>query len=95
MQTSGVKIGTSEGLMSDRSDIAFIRAELRTGLTMAEIALNTRRSDKKERTRLQARKAYDAIQRFAPPINFGPYADEIAVELGKLRNCLLKLGEDI
>ena len=43
-----------------RSGLAFVRLELRTGLTLSRIARSAARQDKRERNRTNARKAYDA-----------------------------------
>ena len=49
--------------MFDQAGIDFIRAELKTGSTLAHIALNSD-GEKRERNRVNARKAYDSILHF-------------------------------
>ena len=44
--------------------LAFLKAETDTGLTFAELALQSDNASKVKRNRLQARRAYDAVIRY-------------------------------
>jgi hypothetical protein len=78
------------------ADINFLRTELHTGLTLARLALSADRKDKHERNRMNARKAYDAVLRFAPRIMLRrDEAKEIKSRLSELKSDLQSLGEDL
>lgn len=82
--------------IAERSALAFLNAEIHTGLTMAHIALRARRPDKKERNRTNARKAYDAILHYLPQSNLSSSeAKEIQSRLAELRSVLQRLGEKV
>lgn len=83
--------------MKTQSGMAFIRAELDTGLTLSRIALNAAGDQqKRERNRVNARKAYDAILHFMPDaLMTDADVDEVREALKKLRSNLLELGEDL
>ena len=80
--------------MDDHSAIAFLNAELQTGLTMSRIALHARREDQKSRLRANARKAYDAILHYLPGSHLTPkQAADLEGKLAQLRSELELLGE--
>jgi hypothetical protein len=82
--------------LADRSGLAFLNAELRTGLTLSRIALSAIHQDKRERNRINARKAYDAILHYLPEANLSAReAEEIETRLAELRSELQLLGEKI
>ena len=81
--------------MAGRSALAFLQAELRLGLTMSRIALQAHHGAKKERNRINARKAYDAILHYLPDSNLSAQeAQEIKTGLSALRSELQNLGEE-
>lgn len=74
----------------------FLRAELRTGLTLSRIALTANWPSKKERNCLHARKAYDSILHFLPQAGLSPdETAEVQTKLAELRAELQLLGEKI
>ena len=78
------------------SQVEFLRTEIDTGLTMANIARKATHNDKKERNRTNARKAYDAILRFLPQSNLkADEEDQIKCGLAKLEAELRQLGEEL
>lgn len=79
-----------------RSAMHFLRAEIHIGLGLAKISLGANSSEKRERNRTNARKAYDAILRFRrdEELSSGDRA-EIEAGLAKLRSALKSLGEKI
>ena len=78
-----------------RSGIDFLRTEIRTGLTMSKIALDSTHEDKRERNRTNARKAYDAIVHFMPSSALdADETEEVERGLAQLRSELVKLGEE-
>lgn len=82
--------------MKIQSGMSFIRAELDTGLTLSRIALNAGDDQKRERNRINARKAHDAILHFMPDtVVTDAELDEVRKALEKLRSNLAKLGEDL
>lgn len=82
--------------MADRSAMAFLNAELHTGLAMSRVALVTRSKEKKQRNRANARKAYDAILHYLPGSHMTPSeANDFELRLDKLREVLKSLGEAI
>ena len=48
--------------------LAFLRAELQTGLTLARIAQSAKDADKRNRNLLRAREAYEAVLHFMPTV---------------------------
>jgi hypothetical protein len=73
----------------------FIRAELLSGLTRARIAQNTVNELKRDRNRVEARKAYDAILRFLPQTSLShDEKEQIDSRVAELRFVLVCLGED-
>lgn len=80
--------------MGNEAEVESLRAELDTGLTMAQIALDASHAEKTERNRTNARKAYDSLLHFIPRTQLEPeIADEIDVKLEQLRLKLHELGE--
>ena len=77
------------------ADVEFLRAEIRLGLTMAKIAREAAYDAKRERTRANARKAYDTVIYFVPKMK-GLTAEEITkfkFGLAQLKSALRELGE--
>ena len=83
--------------MKTQSGMSFIRAELDTGLTLSRIALDAADNQpKRERNRVNARKAYNAILHFMPDaVMTDADLDEVREALKKLRSNLHELGEDL
>jgi hypothetical protein len=74
----------------------FLRAELLAGMTRANIAQNTLDESKKQRNRVEARKAYDAILHFLPQTLLLPEDQiEIGSKLNDLKFALRLLGEEV
>lgn len=74
----------------------FLRAELFAGMTRANIAQNTLDESKKQRNRVEARKAYDAILRFLPGTFLSQEENEqIDSGLKDLKFALRLLGEEV
>jgi hypothetical protein len=48
--------------------LAFLRVELRTGLTFARIARTAKQADKRNRNFLKAKEAYDSVLHFMPRV---------------------------
>lgn len=78
-------------------EMEFLRAELLTGLTLAKIARRTDHEDKKNRNRVNARKAYDSVLRFLPKTEHAMTDEwkEINEKLTQLKFELQSLGEEI
>jgi len=76
--------------------VEFLRTELRTGLTMARIALEAQSWNRVNRNRVNARKAYDTALRFVAKT---PLKDEEAEEIRgmitRLKLALVELGEKL
>ena len=86
----------AQGGKADAADIKFLRAELVTGLTLCKIAREASHEDKRERNRLNARKAYDSILRFMPKADIvSEELNDIRLRLEQLRSELRLLGEAI
>jgi len=78
------------------SDAHFLRAELITGITRCRIALQARQEEKRQRNRVNARKAYDAILQYKPKSSLtASETAEIDSRLSELRALLLNLGETL
>ena len=74
----------------------FLRAELRVGLTRTAIAQKASTESKRERNRIEARKAYDSVLRFLPEATLSPEEKkEIDLKLVELRFSLQSLGESV
>ena len=74
----------------------FLRSELLTGITRANIAQRTPDESKKLRNRRESRKAYDAVVRFLPQTLLShEEKDEIDSKLTELKFLLQGLGEDV
>lgn len=72
----------------------FIRVELRTGLTFAKSALESRHQERRDRNQAQARRAYDALLYFIPKSSLTPAeSDAIKAGLAKLKSELVDLEE--
>ena len=82
--------------MADRSALAFLNAELQTGLTLSRIATTAKSQEKKRRNMENARKAYDAILHYLPGSHLTPSeTNDLDVRLDELRAVLKSLGEAI
>ena len=80
--------------MFDQSTVHFLRAEIRTGLTFLHVAQSATRSDKINRNRANARKAYDCATHFLPAATLSAdEIQEIKAGLEELRFELQSLGE--
>ena len=78
------------------AEIDFLRLEIDTGLTLAKIALDAHRHDRRDRNRLNARKAYDTVLRFIPRVNLTPEeTSEMKIRVEHLKAELLRLGEEV
>jgi hypothetical protein len=78
------------------AEVDFIRAELRTGLTLTKIALHPGRRRKSSITTASARKAYDTVMRFVPKVSLSPAEiKEVKAKLDQLRSELKLLGETV
>jgi hypothetical protein len=78
------------------AEIDFLRSEIDTGLTFAKIALDAHRHDTRNRNRLNARKAYDAVLRFMPRVNLSPEeSSEMKIRVEHLKAELDRLGEEV
>jgi len=76
------------------SGFSFVNAELDTGLTFARIALGAKGSDKVDRNRVNARKAYDSAMHFLPSTSLNTEeAGAIKEKISALQAALTKLGE--
>ena len=74
----------------------FLRSEIDTGLTLAKIALDAHRRDRRNRNRLNARKAYDTVMRFMPRVNLTPEeTSEMKIRVEHLKAELVRLGEEV
>jgi len=75
----------------------FIRAGLETGITFASLALDSRTDEKRQRTRENARKAYDTALHFWTDRAFGklPAPHDLLARRATLRHLLLQLGETL
>lgn len=74
----------------------FLRSELLAGITRAKIAQSTLDASKKQRNRLEARKAYDAILRFLPQTLLSQEEKEqIDSKLTELKSALRSIGEEV
>ena len=74
----------------------FLRAELRIGFTASKIALRADTTERQNRNRVAARKAYDALQRFRPKaILTKDQVQEIDMRTEELRAQLRLLGERV
>jgi len=81
---------------SGAAEIEFLRAELLTGLTLSKIAREARHEEKRNRNRLNARKAYDSILHFMQKANVGSEElNDIRSKLEQLRSELRLLGEAV
>lgn len=74
----------------------FLRAELLAGMTRAKIAQNATEDSKRERNRLEARKAYNTVLRFLPSAGLSQW-ERLGIDskLTELRFVLQSLGEDV
>lgn len=77
-------------------EIDFLRCEIDTGLTLAKIALDANRRDRRNRNRLNARKAYDTVLRFMPRVSLTrEEVSEMKIRVEHLKAELVRLGEEV
>jgi hypothetical protein len=78
----------------NRAGATFLKLDLQTALTFTASARQTDDAVRKRRNCQSARRAYDAVQRFAGEIPLGNEdARILAVNLGRLKSELQSLGE--
>jgi len=90
--------GTKTNLLDTTlTEVDFLRTEIRTGLTFARIARESKRtSPKRSRNRTNGRKAYDTVLRFAPKVSLSDEeAEDINSKLKQLKTELKDLGEEV
>lgn len=74
----------------------FLKCELQTGITFADLALTAKHDDRRERNRANARKAYDTALRFMGTLSPAPESTaELKHLIERLRAQLKRLGETI
>lgn len=80
--------------MPQRPQAVFLKTELKTGLTFAKIALESKDPSKISRNTLNARKAYDTLLHFLKEAELTT-ADHVLVQqlLAKLKSDLVELGQ--
>lgn len=82
--------------MANRSAMAFLNAELHTGLTLSRVAKIATSQEKRDRNRVNARKAYDSILHYLPGSHLNASeAKDFELKLEELRSVLKSLGEKI
>ena len=74
--------------------VEFLKTELETGITFADLALSARHEDKLERTKANARKAHDTAVRFMEKLK-PEDAAELDLLVKDLRSKLRDLGESV
>lgn len=78
------------------ADAIFLKTELQTGITFADIALSAKYPDKLKRNAANARKAYDTALKFmaksSEKSRFKATLDQL---VERLRSKLRELGEDV
>lgn len=82
------------GAELNATSVSFLKIDLDTALTFAEIALQAKDGDKRERNRHNARVGYDTVLRLLPKVS--PTHGDAKVLTEKLRLLkadLVKLGE--
>lgn len=80
----------------ENGEIEFLRAEVQTGLTFARIALGARHQEKRDRNRVNAKKAYDTLLRYMPKdhATWGAW-DDVRAKIAELKSQLQQLGENV
>lgn len=74
--------------------VHFLQSEVDTGLTLADIALETEDPEKRRRNLRNARAAYDSILHFADRVFLtGNENQALAKQLESLKTKLIELGE--
>jgi len=80
--------------VSDGAGVGFLRTELLAGFTRAKIAQATTDERKKQRNRVEGRKAYDAVVRYLSQTSLSPEEKlEIDAKIADLKFLLGTLGE--
>jgi hypothetical protein len=78
------------------TDANFVKIELQTGITFADIALSAKYPDKVQRNRANARKAYDTALEYIDRVPLdGEMANQLRELLEHLRDQLAQLGESV
>ena len=90
-QEAGAKL---RAMNQDAASVEFLKTELETGITFADLALSAKHEDKLERTKANARKAYDTALRFMEKLK-PEDAAELEVRLKHLVSKLRQLGESV
>lgn len=81
---------------TNTSEVGFLRSELLTGMTMSRIAMQSVHPDRVDRSRANAKKAYDSVIRFLPKAQLGNEEEtEIRNRLAELKSALQLLGEEL
>lgn len=81
---------------TNASGAGFLRSELRTGMTLTRIAMQSVHPDRVDRNRANAKKAYDSVLRFLPKAQLGNEEEmEIRDGLAELKFALQSLGEKV
>lgn len=78
----------------DAVSVEFVKTELETGITFADLALSAKYADKIERNKANARKAHDTALKFWNRLT-PQDASELDAILGRLRSKLRELGESV
>ena len=78
----------------DAVSMKFLKTELQTGITFADVALTARYADKVERNKANARKAYDTALRFLEKTR-PECASQLETLIKHLRSKLEALGESL
>ena len=78
----------------DAVSVEFVKTELETGITFADLALSAKYADKLERNRANARKAHDTALKFWSKLT-PEDAAELDATLKRLRSKLRDLGESV
>jgi hypothetical protein len=78
----------------DAAGVEFLKTELETGITLADLALSAKYADKRERNKANAHKAQDTALRFWNKLTPADAA-ELGAILEHLRSKLRELGDSV
>jgi hypothetical protein len=79
---------------ANTASIDFLKTEVNTGLTFANIAHDSVNAEKSARNRAHARLAYDTVLRFIGRVSLTyAEAEHLAVKMDQLKHGLEELGE--
>ena len=85
---------TKTGKRLNAASKDFLRADVETALTFAEIALGTEDAEKRQRNKQHAKDAYDTILRFQERVTYTPAENAYMTErMERLKKDLEQLGE--